>query len=114
MGTPSKEEIDHVPRRKAQNYLRKLGNKNGKGLESLYPDINPMALDLLIELLRFDPVKRITIDQALAHPYLADLHYPPDEPVMTPVSNFDFDFERYTLKTEEIKGIYFFTYIFNI
>jgi serine/threonine protein kinase len=38
-----------------------------------------LALDLLKKMLTFDPFKRISIEDALAHPYLKDLHYPPDE-----------------------------------
>jgi len=38
-----------------------------------------LALDLLKKFLTFDPTKRITIDQALEHPYLANLHAPDDE-----------------------------------
>jgi hypothetical protein len=37
--------------------------------------------------------KRITVVDALKHSYLADLHYPDDEPVRDPVSPLDFEFE---------------------
>jgi mitogen-activated protein kinase 1/3 len=36
-------------------------------------------------MLIFDPKKRITIDEALKHPYLKELHYPDDEPIREPV-----------------------------
>lgn len=39
------------------------------------------ALDLLYQLLRLDPSKRISVEAALEHPYLATLHDPEDEPV---------------------------------
>jgi mitogen-activated protein kinase 1/3 len=44
-----------------------------------------MAIDLLRKLLTFDPSKRITVEEALRHPFLASLHYPDDEPVSVPV-----------------------------
>lgn len=47
----------------------------------------------------FDPNKRITVEEALEHPYLAELHCPEDEPTTVPVSAFDFDFEIYDLKS---------------
>jgi len=56
-------------------------------------------------MLTFDPAKRITIDEALAHPYMAQLHFPDDEPVAEPVSPFDFDFEIYSLKKEDYKDL---------
>jgi len=37
------------------------------------------ALDLLDKLLTFNPNKRITVEQALAHPYLEQYYDPHDE-----------------------------------
>ena len=38
-----------------------------------------LALDLLEKLLKFDPATRITVEQALAHSYLAAYHDEEDE-----------------------------------
>jgi hypothetical protein len=56
-------------------------------------------------MLVFEPEKRITVEQALAHPYLADLHCEEDEPTGEPVSRFDFDFEFYSLQASEYKEL---------
>ena len=56
-------------------------------------------------MLTFDPLKRITIEEALKHPYLQNLHCPEDEPSTEHVSAFDFDFEIYDLKKEEYKDL---------
>jgi hypothetical protein len=53
----------------------------------------------------FDPLERITIDQALEHPYMAQLHFPDDEPVTECVSAYDFDFEIFSLKKEDYKDL---------
>merc|ERR1712146_648558 len=37
------------------------------------------AIDLISRMLEFDPQNRITIDEALAHPYLSALYDPSDE-----------------------------------
>jgi len=66
---------------------------------------NPDAIDLLEKMLEFDPVKRITVQGALEHPYMSKLHQEDDEPTGTPVSDFDFDFELYSLKIEEFKQL---------
>lgn len=38
-----------------------------------------LALDLLDRMLTFNPVKRITVEEALAHPYLEQYYDPTDE-----------------------------------
>ena len=47
---------------------------------SLFPEANPKAIDLMEKMLQFDPRKRITVEEALKHPYLAALHDASAEP----------------------------------
>lgn len=56
-------------------------------------------------MLKFDPEKRITVEDALKHPYLADLHFEDDEPAAETVHAFDFDFELYDLDQEDYKQL---------
>lgn len=53
-------------------------------------------------MLEVDADKRITAEQALAHPYLAQYADPTDEPVSLP---YDQTFEDYELPVEKWKGI---------
>lgn len=46
----------------------------------IFPGISEQAANLLQKMLIFDPEKRITVEQALKHPYLADYHLEEDEP----------------------------------
>lgn len=39
--------------------------------------------------------KRISVTDALSHPYLAELHFPEDEPTRDSVSKLDFEFEEH-------------------
>ena len=48
--------------------------------KQVFPDANPHAIDLLARMLQFDPRKRITVEEALQHPYLTQLHDPSAEP----------------------------------
>ncbi|KAH7705514.1 mitogen-activated protein kinase 1 [Aphelenchoides avenae] len=83
---------------KVLSYLRVLPRREKQSWQSLYPNADPRALDLLDRMLTFNPHKRISIDDALAHPYLAAYHDPNDEPVCeTP---FTFEMELDDLPTE--------------
>jgi mitogen-activated protein kinase 15 len=41
--------------------------------------MDEQALDLLKKMLIFNPKNRITVDDALRHPYLKDFHNPQEE-----------------------------------
>eukprot|EP00057_Strongylocentrotus_purpuratus_P001351 XP_001198372.3 PREDICTED: mitogen-activated protein kinase 3-like [Strongylocentrotus purpuratus] len=60
-----------------------------------------IALDFLERMLSFNPDKRITVEEALAHPYLEQYYDPDDEPVkeepFTFVTELD-DFPKEKLK----------------
>ena len=48
---------------------------------------------------------RITIEGALANPYMAQLHCADDEPVTDHVSGYDFDFEKFSLSKDDYKEL---------
>lgn len=50
-------------------------------LQTKFPDANEDAISLLKKMLILDPARRITVDEALQHPYLASLHDVNLEPV---------------------------------
>jgi len=51
-----------------------------------------IALDLMVKMLDFHPNTRLTVQQALEHPYLKDFHGQMSEPSSKKV--FDFNFEK--------------------
>ncbi len=53
----------------------------------------------------FDPNKRCTINEALAHPYLANFHNPEDEPEALKVDPLDFEFEQHNLTLQQLKDL---------
>lgn len=61
----------------------------------------PSALDLLERMLVFDPRKRITASEGLAHEYLAPYHDPTDEPVAN--ETFDWSFNDADLPVDTWK-----------
>ena len=52
----------------ACSYIRSLPIKARVQFKVLYPNAQPLALDLLQKLLTFDPAKRIECQEALEHP----------------------------------------------
>ena len=106
LGTPPPHVIDQVDDVDNREFLHKLPPRKGADFKELFDGwSNPDAIDLLEKMLVFDPQQRITVEEALAHPYMKNLHYEPDEPSGVPVSRFDFDFELYSLKTAEYKEL---------
>ena len=45
-------------------------------------------------MLIFDPRKRISVEEALQHPYLEELYCPEDEPTREPIDPIEFEFGR--------------------
>lgn len=92
LGTPSEDTLRRVGSPRAQDYIRSLPIKPRIPFSTLYPNANPLAIDLLSQMLCFDPAKRISCEQALNHPYLQVWHDPNDEPICE--TKFDFSFEE--------------------
>lgn len=62
-----------------RQYLARLSPKKPMNLKDKYAGASDQALDLLAMMLRFNPNKRITVDEALEHPYLAFCRKPERE-----------------------------------
>ncbi|XP_019742054.1 mitogen-activated protein kinase 6 [Hippocampus comes] len=62
-------------------FIRNDMSKPQTPLTKLLPDISPQALDFLEKILTFNPMDRLTAEEALAHPYMADYSFPLDEPI---------------------------------
>merc|ERR1719361_2266823 len=70
IGTPVRSELEFITNPKAQQYVAGLPARPPVSWEKIYPGKEPMLLDMLDKLLAFNPVSRLTVEQALAHPYL--------------------------------------------
>lgn len=79
LGTPKDEEIARVRTDAARDYLRSVHPKAPEDLNKRFPTAGRDATDLLLRLLAFLPEDRLTIDGALAHPFLAPVRRPHDE-----------------------------------
>jgi serine/threonine protein kinase len=104
-GNPSEDEINAIPKEKSRKLLKTIPKTKPRPLETMFPNGNPKALDLLKKLMIFDPTKRITVDEALKHPYLSALHFPDDEPTRDNVPKVEFEFEKHSLSLEQLKDL---------
>ncbi|KPA76588.1 mitogen activated protein kinase putative (MPK11) [Leptomonas pyrrhocoris] len=89
IGTPSEEDINSVGSGAAQKYLKKKGFRNPPDWRQRYPKASPEALDLLRRMLVFNPNKRVTVLQAMRHPFLEQLHDDADDNVSYTLFRFD-------------------------
>ncbi|PKA65278.1 Mitogen-activated protein kinase 4 [Apostasia shenzhenica] len=91
LGTMSDAELAFIDNPKARKYIKSLPYTPGIPLDSLYPNASSLAIDLLKKMLVFDPSKRISVDEALQHPYMSSLFDPDaNPPALMPV-NLDID-----------------------
>ncbi|RLM54399.1 ABA stimulation MAP kinase [Panicum miliaceum] len=102
IGTPNESDLDFV-NENARRYIRQLPRHARQSFPEKFPHVQPLAIDLVEKMLTFDPRQRITVEGALAHPYLASLHDISDEPVC--LMPFSFDFEQHALSEEQMKDL---------
>ena len=82
LGTPSREFMQRL-QPTVRNYVENRPRYNGYPFEKLFPDVlfpsdsrehsglkASMARDLLCRMLVIDPERRISVDDALMHPYI--------------------------------------------
>lgn len=102
LGTPSEEFLEKISSLSARNYIRSLPVMKKKGFAEVFQGANEKAIDLLERMLELDADKRPTATEALAHPYLASLADPSDEPSAEPC---DQSFEDRDLSVHEWKRL---------
>jgi mitogen-activated protein kinase 1/3 len=67
IGTPSPEDVPAIG--EANKYIKSLGKIEGKSLETIYPVADPSAINLLKNMLQFNPKLRCTAEEALEHEF---------------------------------------------
>ena len=101
LGSPPPDVIDTICSENTLKFVQSLPHKEAVPFTERFKGVDPDAIDLLSKMLVFDPRKRITAAEALAHPYLAPYHDPSDEPVSE--EKFDWSFNNADLPIENWK-----------
>jgi len=104
LGTPKIEDVYKDGRSNSSEIIYKFGKIPKMPWKDILPTANDDALDLLEKMLKFDPDKRITVDEALNHKYFDDIPKEHDEKT-EPVSKFDFEFEDLDLNINELRDL---------
>lgn len=105
LGTPSIDDFQAITSSRSRDYIRALPFRKRRNFSAMFPKANPLAVDLMERCLTFSPRKRITVEEALRHPYLEPYHDPEDEPEAEPLdpSFFDFDYSKEQLSRSQLK-----------
>jgi len=101
LGSPTHSDLQSILNEKARAYLASLPFTPSVPLAKLFPTADPQALDLLGKMLMFNPGTRISVGEALQHPYLHQYYDPADEPVVE--VPFDFQMELDELPADILK-----------
>ena len=91
LGSPKSEDLEFIGNDNALKYIRSLPKRSKQHFQTLFPKANPVGLDLLSRMLVFNPDKRFTVEECLAHPYFEDLHEPDEEPLADEVFDWSVD-----------------------
>ncbi|KAL3672528.1 hypothetical protein V7S43_001827 [Phytophthora oleae] len=96
VGSPSPDDMGFVTNMKAKRWMARQQQQEAKALNSVCPNAPTEALDLMTKLLQFDPRKRISVDEAIAHPFLAPCRADGVDMDSERLADsaFDFSFER--------------------
>ncbi|KIJ55660.1 hypothetical protein M422DRAFT_78639, partial [Sphaerobolus stellatus SS14] len=80
LGTPGEEVFDKIASDKAKAYLRSLPIRKPRSFKKIFPMADANAIDLMEKMITWNPDTRITVIEALQHPWLSNYHDPSDEP----------------------------------
>ena len=112
LGKPSPEVIGRISNQKARTFLHALPDRQAvpvlQSLAQRMPkgqSLDPLALDLLLQLLAFDPADRPMASEALSHPYFAGLPNVADAAPAVSISKQQFEFELHTLAEADVRNL---------
>lgn len=101
LGTPIEEDLAFITSEKAKRFMKGQPHRPPVPFSKLFPKANSQAVDLLQKMLVFNPAKRISVTEALAHPYMSSLANPDDEPICE--ERFTFEHEDTNLTKDQLQ-----------
>lgn len=104
LGTPTDDDMSFVTDQKANGYLKSFVPIERIDFQKKYPGASPEAIDLINRMLQFNPYFRITIDEALAHPFFTKVKKPHKE--VTSEIKISLDFETEHLDRDKLRELF--------
>jgi serine/threonine protein kinase len=103
LGSPSDEDLRECRNPKALKFMASLPRAAPASFDEVFPGADRAEVDLVGKMLTWDPTVRISVEEALDHPFLSQMHDPFDEPVAFPIP--EFEFEREDVPLEELRAL---------
>lgn len=94
IGSPTAAEIEHIHKDSKAYVQRNLIGRKRRNMDEIFPNTPVLLRDLLDKILIFDPQKRITVNEALNHPYLDSLKNSGDGVEDENVNRFTFKYDN--------------------
>lgn len=101
-GRPSSDDVEAMKSPFAATMLESLNIRRTKAFEDVFEKSSPEAIDLLKRLLQFNPNKRISAEEGLKHPFIAQFHNSDDEPICGKIITIPFD-DNHRLDIDEYR-----------
>lgn len=110
IGTLEDDELGFLTNPRARKFMnserKKRGNTISKPLEKIFKNsIHVEALDLIKKMLVIDPNKRISVDDALSHPYFASIRTVEDETVAESLFDFNFELDNVEFEKKDLQKL---------
>jgi mitogen-activated protein kinase 1/3 len=98
IGTPVDDDLSGCTNEMALAFMNELEPRPPMPLEVLLENSDDTERDFISRMLTWNPARRITVEEALDHEYLAHLRDPTDEPVGFPLEESSFEGPDVTLE----------------
>lgn len=104
VGSPSEDDKSFVTDAKALEYLEAFPSRPKTDLQKLYPGAGEEAIDLLNRILIFNPYFRITIEEALVHPFFKKVRKAEKE--VNAEKEIQIEFEKDNLDKKKLRQLF--------
>ena len=106
LGTPTMEDQSFVTDEKALEYLSLFKTKQRVDFTERFKGISAHGTDLLDKLLQFNPFFRISLDDAIKHPFFDNVRKSNDFTHQIKGTNVSLDFESQDLNLKQLRALF--------